>query len=227
MTNLQKCTPAQLDKIIRDAVVTNPWSDVNKFPDMKRTTVICGEGFSNSDGDPRIIIEEEADQDEDSIFESKKKEMHKHGLRLVTGLIDVILMNSSLESNDKSYSLIPNHAGEEYAVFLRMRNRPTIIPLWMPLSVSLAIDTAGSRPILEIDCKRPNRDSSRSEYGSTGTTISETRESISTTITTCSEQSCTDSVPDSKRIRCGTRSDCMDEDGTDASNAVTVEWARA
>jgi hypothetical protein len=225
MTNLQKCTPAQLDKIIRDAVVTNPWSDVNKFPDMKRTTVICSQGFSNSDGDPRVIIEEEADQDEDSIFESKKEEMQKHGLRLVTGLIDLVLIYSILESSDKSYSLIPNHAGEEYAVFLRMRNRPTIIPLWMPLSVSLAIDTTVSRPILEIDCERSNLD--HSEYGSTGTTISETRDSIPTTITTCSEQSCTDSVPDSKRIRCGTRADCMDEDETDASNAVTVEWARA
>lgn len=103
MTNLQKCTPEQLDKIIRDAVVTNPWSDVNKFPDMKRTTVICSEGFSNSDGDPRVIIEEEADQDEDSIFESKKEEMQKHGLRLVTGLIDVVQMYSSLKTNHKSY----------------------------------------------------------------------------------------------------------------------------
>jgi hypothetical protein len=102
MTNLQKCTPEQLDKIIRDAVVTNPWSDVNKFPDMKRTTVICSEGFSNSGGDPRVFIEEEADQDEDSIFESKKEEMQKHGLRLVTGLIDAVQMHSSLETNNKS-----------------------------------------------------------------------------------------------------------------------------
>lgn len=86
MTNLLRCTPAQLDKIIRDAVVTNPWSDVNKFPDMKKTTVIRSEGFSNSDGDSRVVIEEVADQDEESVFESKKEEMQMHGLRLITGI---------------------------------------------------------------------------------------------------------------------------------------------
>lgn len=31
--------------------------------------------------------------------------------------------------------------------------------------------------------------------------------------------------PNPKKIRCGTNSDCMDED-TDASNALTVEWAK-
>lgn len=87
MTNLLRCTPVQLDKIIRDAVVTNPWSDVNKFPDMKKTTVIRSEGFSNSDGAPGVVIEEVADQDEESFFESKKEEMQMHGLRLITGIL--------------------------------------------------------------------------------------------------------------------------------------------
>ena len=92
MTNLLKCNPIQLDKVIRDAVVTNPWSDVDNFPDMKRTTVIRSGGFSNSDGAARVVIEEETDQDEESIFKSKKDEMQKHGLRLITGLIDAILI---------------------------------------------------------------------------------------------------------------------------------------
>ena len=87
MTNLQRCTPAELDTIIRDAVVTNPWSDINKFPDMRNTTVVRSEGFSNSDGAPRVVIEEVADQDEESSFESKKEEMQMHGLRLITGIL--------------------------------------------------------------------------------------------------------------------------------------------
>lgn len=44
-----------------------------------------------------------------------------------------------------------------------------------------------------------------------------------------SQDNMTDSVatasPNPKRIRCGTRPDCMNQD-TDASNAITVEWAR-
>ena len=121
-------------------------------------------------------------------------------------------------------------------MFLRMKNRPTIIPLWMPLSVTLAVDGTAPRPNIAIESEHPNLDNSQTEDCDTfiriddesaDSTMSETAESFPTTITIDTEQSCTYTVPDLKRIRCGTRSDCMEEDATDASNAVTVEWARA
>ena len=117
---------------------------------------------------------------------------------------------------------------------MRMKNRPRIIPLWMLLSVPAEND----KLLLSIitESKQPSLNSSQSEDEDTfiriddesaDSTMSETTESMPTTNTINTEESCLNTVPNLKRIRCGTRTYCMDEDETDASNAVTVEWARA
>lgn len=115
-----------------------------------------------------------------------------------------------------------------------MKNRPTIIPLWMLLSVPAQNDKLALSIIIES--KQPDLDSTQNEDMDTfiriddesaDSTMSETTESMPTTNNIDTEESCLNTVPDLKRIRCGTRSYCMDEDETDASNAVTVEWARA
>ena len=85
MANLINCSIKQLNEIIRIAVVTNPWSDVSKFPDMKKVTVIRSEGFKNSDGDAATNEGKEELEDEEDIFRAKKDDMRHHGLRLVTG----------------------------------------------------------------------------------------------------------------------------------------------
>jgi hypothetical protein len=86
MANLLSCTVSQLDEIIRVAVVTNPWSDVEKFPDMKQVTVIRTGGFANAEGDPAAPEENKEDEDEEDIFRSKKEDMSQHGFRIVTGV---------------------------------------------------------------------------------------------------------------------------------------------
>lgn len=85
MANLINCSIKQLNEIIRIAVVTNPWSDVSKFPDMKKVTVIRSEGFKNSDGDAATNEGKEETEDEEDIFRAKKEDMRRNGLRLVTG----------------------------------------------------------------------------------------------------------------------------------------------
>ena len=104
----------------------------------------------------------------------------------------------------------------------------------MLLSVPVENDESGLSVITES--KQSNLDISQNEDMDTfiriddesaDSTMSETTESMPTTNTIDTEESCSNTVPDLKRIRCGTRSYCMDEDETDASNAVTVEWARA
>lgn len=87
MANLLSCTVSQLDEIIRVAVVTNPWSDVEKFPDMKQVTVIRTGGFANAEGDPAAHEENKEDEDEEDIFRSKKEDMRQHGFRIVTGAL--------------------------------------------------------------------------------------------------------------------------------------------
>lgn len=100
MANLLNCSIKQLNEIIRIAVVTNPWSDVSKFPDMKKVTVIRSEGFCNSDGDAATKEGKEEKDDDEGIFMAKKEDMRQHGLRLVTGTLN-FTNNSTIESNHK------------------------------------------------------------------------------------------------------------------------------
>ena len=85
MSDLNSCTMDELTDIIRAVVVTNPWSTVNKFPDMKKITVIRSDGFTDSKGHLAKAPAETEPMTEEETFQSKLEEMKDKGLRLVTG----------------------------------------------------------------------------------------------------------------------------------------------
>jgi hypothetical protein len=111
-----------------------------------------------------------------------------------------------------------------------MKNRPSVIPLWMPIPDANSLD-ANKKVISTASTVSHDDDDDSVKLSSEScqSEISATSESIPTILSPYQTlESCTDSVgtfsPDPKRIRCGTRPDCMEDD---PSNAVTVEWARA
>ena len=120
--------------------------------------------------------------------------------------------------------------GEEYKVSLSMKNRPTMIPLWVPIGETVSLDTAASAPSSSNVVSDSDRASnSHADEPDMMISLPLLSSSISLSQNSSSQDNTTDSVatatPNPKRIRFGTRPDCMNLD-TDASNAVTVEWAR-
>lgn len=85
MNDLDECSIEELDELIRAVVLTNPWSTVQKFPDMKKIHVIRSEGFGNSKGDPIKKVVPKENLTEDEIFELKQTEMREKGMRLISG----------------------------------------------------------------------------------------------------------------------------------------------
>ena len=85
MSDLDDCTIEELDELIRVVVLTNPWSTVQKFPDLKKIHVIRSEGFANAKGDPIKKVAPKGDLTEDELFELKQTEMREKGMRLISG----------------------------------------------------------------------------------------------------------------------------------------------
>ena len=119
-----------------------------------------------------------------------------------------------------------------------MKNRPTIIPLWMPITENHIADGKNGKAVgsTSNQCKEPSSivscdDASDLKLTADSCQSDFSMESIPTILSIPTQESCTDSImtfsPEPKRIKCGTRVNCMDDDETDASNAVTVQWARA
>jgi hypothetical protein len=92
MSDLKSCSIREVNEIIRVVVMTQPWSDVNKFPVMKGITVIRSEGFElsrncniNTVSDADLMTSPEGEEDENVAFSRVLKNMRTQGYRLVTG----------------------------------------------------------------------------------------------------------------------------------------------
>jgi hypothetical protein len=90
MSDLKSCSIREVNEIIRVVVMTQPWSDVNKFPVMKGITVIRSEGFEfsrncNTVSDSDVMTSLEEEEDENVAFSRVLKNMRTQGYRLVTG----------------------------------------------------------------------------------------------------------------------------------------------
>lgn len=92
MSDLKSCSIKEVNEIIRVVVMTQPWSDVNKFPVMKGITVIRSEGFELSRNcNTTTVLESdlpsspEEEEDENVAFSRVLKNMRIQGYRLVTG----------------------------------------------------------------------------------------------------------------------------------------------
>jgi hypothetical protein len=92
MTDLKSCSIREVNEIIRVVVMTQPWSDINKFPVMKDITVIRSQGFGfgqsnnlNIVSDSDLMTSNEEGEDENVAFNKVLKNMRLQGYRLVRG----------------------------------------------------------------------------------------------------------------------------------------------
>ena len=126
---------------------------------------------------------------------------------------------------------------EEYRICLMTKNRPSIIPIWIPdgKEIKLPVLSEPQAPAdatndVTVSADECDKDEiSTEEENSSKCEVPIVSESPSDFSSDSRDYNITDSAcdnnPEHKKIRCGTRPDCMEAD-VDESNAITVEWVK-